>query len=434
MRIIVVGLTSLILMMFGVQRSAAQEVKAAQPLSLQQVYALLRERNPRLKAAAAVVDATAARAPGAGMLPDPAVQVGLMNLSLPSLAANMPSSMAPAIQTMQMVPFPGKLSLASKSAVQSTELARAQANETWWKVRSQAAMAFYDIYSADRQTAVMTATLRLLSDFHQVALAMYSSGTGRQSDVLRASVEVARMKAEIERMRAMRTAAAARLNSLLDRPGGTQLGPNVPPRLPLAIPATDALVAWAEETRPMLDGGRTVVERARTQVKLARKEIWPDVTVGLQYGQRPGEAGTERMGSLMFGFTVPVFASRRQLRLRDEASALERMSAAELSQMRADVGARITEVRADLERDRTLVRLYSNEIVPEAKAMVKSALSSYRVGTVDFETLADAQMTANRYEQELYALIAAYGTSLAELEMAVGRELQVTGATLVEVP
>ena len=34
-----------------------------------------------------------------------------MNLGLPDLSTSMPASMAPAIQAMQMFPFPGKLSL-----------------------------------------------------------------------------------------------------------------------------------------------------------------------------------------------------------------------------------------------------------------------------------------------------------------------------------
>ena len=46
--------------------------------------------------------------------------------------------------------------------------------------------------------------------------------------------------------------------------------------------------------------------------------------------------------------------------------------------------------------------------------------------------LADARMAVNRYRQERLALLAEYGTALAELEMAAGREIP-TGATALEV-
>ena len=49
-------------------------------------------------------------------------------------------------------------------------------------------------------------------------------------------------------------------------------------------------------------------------------------------------------------------------------------------------------------------------------------------------TLVDAQMTVNEYEQEYYGLLAEYGVGIAELEMAVGRELPITPKALAEAP
>ncbi len=428
-------------------RAAAQETRAAaavlsvaaaspaDTLTLAQVYSLARAHNPKVAAATALADATAARVPGAGLPPDPAVQVGVMNLSLPSLSANMPTSMAPQLQVMQMLPLPGKLGLSKKIARDSASMATADASEAWWEVRAKAAMAFYDVYAADRQIAVMEKTVRLLDDFRKVAQAMYASGEGRQSDVLRAGVEVAKMQAEITRMRAMRGAGVARLNAALDRPAETAVPAVALPALPATLPSADTLTAWADSTRPMLSKGRTAVNQAQSRQALARKEIWPDLSVGVQYGQRPGDMGTERMGSAMVGFTVPLFAGSRQLKMRQESQAMSRMAEADLSDMRAQVRSAIAETTANLERDRTLVTLYRTQVLPQAQANVQSALSSYRVGNVDFMTLVEAQMTANQYEQELYALLGQYGASLAELEMTIGRELPASaGQLLAEAP
>jgi outer membrane protein TolC len=232
----------------------------------------------------------------------------------------------------------------------------------------------------------------------------------------------------------MRTAGAARLNGILDRPAETPIPPVVLSPLPLEIPGPDTLVAWAEETRPMLSRVRIGVEQARTVSDLARKEIWPDPVIGFQYGQRGGDMGTERMGSAMIGFSIPVFAGRRQLRMRDEALAMEAMARAELDDMRARIGATIGEQLAELGRTRTLVELFRGEVLPQARANVESSLSSYRVGAVDFMTLVDAQMTVNEFEQELYAMLAEYGRSVADLEMTIGRELPPSSPTLAEAP
>jgi outer membrane protein TolC len=392
-------------------------------LRLEEVYALAAERNPRIAAAVAVADASATMVSSAGLPPDPVFQIGAMNLRLPEFEADMESSMAPSLQLMQMIPFPGKLGLSERIARGTSEMARANAEETAWMIRTEVAMAFYDLYAADRQSEVMRRTLRLLEDFEGVARAMYGAGTGRQSDVLRANVEIARMEAEIARMTAMREVAAARLNGLLVRPAETPVPSPVLPDLPAAIPARDTLRSWADETRPMLLQARTAVERAGAARDLARRELWPDLALGVQYGQRDAGMGLERMGSFMVGFSLPVFAGRRQLRMRDEAAAMQRMSVADLSETRADIDARIGELLAELDRARTLVDLYESTVIPQAEANVESSYSSYRVGSVDFMTLVDARMTVNQYEQEYHQLLADYGIGVAELEAVVGREL-----------
>jgi cobalt-zinc-cadmium efflux system outer membrane protein len=401
-------------------------------LTLDDVLLLARGRSPRLRAASAMADAASWREPAAGTLPDPMLQLGIMNFTVPGLRTDMPNSMAPALQLMQTVPFPGKLGLSGRIAAQSTQMARADADETWWQVRSKAATSFYELYEADRKIEVMRETLGLLEDLQDVAKAMYASGQGPQSDVLRASVEVSRMDAEIRRMQALREAAAARLNGLLDRPADTAVPSPVLGTLPTDFPSADTLRAWSAVTRPVLERGRLAVEQTETRQSLAHRQIWPDLTFGVQYGQRPGTTGTTRMASAMVGISLPIFASKRQYRLRDEAAAMEQMARAELAGVEADVDARIRELLADLERDRTLVRLYRAEVLPQANANVESALSSYRVGTIDFMTVIDAHMTVNRYEQELYALLADYGRAVADLEMTVGRELPRTGTMLSE--
>ena len=402
-------------------------------LLLRDVYAEAQARNPMLQAAQAAVRARAAMEPSARTLPDPQLQLGVMNFGLPGLETDMPTSMVPSVQAMQMLPFPGKLKLSGRIAEQATAIADAEAVEQWWMVRSQAAMAFYEIYETDRQIGVMRETVELLKDFEKVAGAMYGAGEGRQTDVLRASVEVARMEADIARMQAMRKAAAARLNAVLNRPADTPVPEVALSPLPARVPAADTLQDWAEEQRPLLERSRLAVDQAETRLDLARRELWPDLSVGFQYGQRAaGEMGTERMGSLMVGFSVPIFAGQRQLKMREEVTAMQQMAEAELTDARAQVNARIGEILAELERARTLVHLYRQEVLPQAEANVTSSFASYRVGAVDFMTLVDAQMTVNQYRQELFALLADYGQLMAELEMAVGRELPTTSDLLTE--
>ena len=408
------------------------DAQSSDRLRLEEVLALARERNPRLRAMWAAAEAAAQREPEASTLPDPMLQLGVMNFGVPDLNTDMPMSMAPAVQLMQMLPFPGKLALKGDIASYGREMAEAGADETWWNVRSRASSMFYDLYSLDRRIEVMGETLHLLTDFREVAKALYGSGRGRQADVLRADVEVARLEGEIWKMEAMRRTMAVRLNALLDHPAETPVPSPVLGSLPLDVPAADTLLAWAQESRPALARGRMGVAQAGKRRELAGKQIWPDFTVGLSYGQRDRGTGTERMGSAMVGFNLPIHAGSRQYAARDEAAAMERLAEAELGSLEAEVDARIGELLAELERARTLTELYRDEVIPEAEATVESAFSSYRVGSVDFLTLVGAQMTVNQYQGELYQLLGEYGKAVAALESAVGRAIPVSENLLAE--
>ncbi len=401
-------------------------------LQLRELLDAVEERNPRLQAMDAAAAAAEYRQSDAGALPDPMLQLGIMNFGVPDLNADMAMSMAPSVQLSQRVPFPGKLSLRGEIAGFGSDMARAGAEEARWSVRGAASALFFDLYAVDRRLEVMQETLALLEDFQQIAKALYASGSSPQADVLRADVEVARMDGEIRRMTATRTTLAARLNALMDRPGDAPVATPSLGSLPGTVPARDTLLGWALDSRPVLQRGRLSVAQAGKRRELARRDIWPDFTVGLSYGQRDRGMGTERMASAMVGFSLPIHAGSRQYALRDEAAAHERLAQAELGSLEADVGGRITEFLAELDRARTLTQLYRAEVIPQARANVTSALSSYRVGTVDFMTLVDAQMTVNRYEGELYQLLGEYGKAVAALESTIGRVLPRDGSFITE--
>lgn len=413
----------------------ATPLRAQDPgLTLDRVLELARERNPRLGARRMATRAAEAREPAASTLPDPMLQLGAMNLGLPDLSTDMAMSMAPSVQLMQTIPFPGKLGLRGDIAGYATGMREAGADEAWWTVRTRAADLFYDLYAHDRSLEVLRSTLDLLRDLEETARALYEGGTGQQADVLRATVEIARIDGEIQRMEALREAQAARLNALLDRPAGTPVPEPVLPALPADVPARDSLLAMAEESRPALQRGRLAVDRAGARAQLARKEIWPDLTVGLQYGQRNRAGTVERMGGIVVGASLPVWAGRRQLRSRDEAEADALGARADLDGVRAEVRAEVAVELAELRRARRLIDLHRQEILPQARANVESALSSYRVGTVDFGTLVDAELLVNRHEAELHRLTAEYGQAVAGLEGAIGRALPDNGHVLAEAP
>ena len=206
-----------------------------------------RREAPRLEAARQSAAAAEARIGPARTLPDPQLQIGLMNRKLPGLGLQDPLGMNQ-IQLMQMIPTAGKLGLAGQVAAAQAAATGERAEDVRWELRSRAAMAFYDLYQTDHSLTVAVETQRLLRDLAKTTEAMYAVGEGRQPDVLRAQVELARMSEEITRMQTMRVSMAARLNALLDQ-GRRWMSPHpsCPPFRPTCLRSTRSS-AWRRPT------------------------------------------------------------------------------------------------------------------------------------------------------------------------------------------
>ena len=403
-------------------RATPQAPARQDSLLLGSVLDAVERANPRLDAARAGARAARARIPGVTRPPDPQLQLGWMNYELFSLRPMDGIGMTQ-LQLMQMVPTAGKLRLAGLAETSRADAAVSRVADVSFDLRARAAMAFYDIYAADGALAVARDTRRLLQDIGEIAARMYQVGDGRQADVLRANVQRARMDEEIIRMEAMRATMAARLNALRAEPAESPVGTPQLPRFPAAVPPADSLGHLAELNRPIIRAGVQDVEAADAAAQLAQREIWPDLQLGVQYGQQPGPDGAQRMASLMIGASLPVYAKRRQYQMREETSAMRAMAAADVAAMRAETRGAVGEAYASLGRARRLAELYRSSVLPQVRATVTSSLAAYQVGTVNFMTLLDAQMTLNLYAQELFVLEADEGKAWAELEMLTGRVL-----------
>jgi cobalt-zinc-cadmium efflux system outer membrane protein len=400
----------------------AAQVAAADTLTLADAIAIARQANPMLQAARAGATAAVVRIGPAGALPNPELQLGLMNRTAGDFGSAMDPMTMNQLQLMQMVPWPGRLASARRAARHTATAAEADATETERMLVARLRMAYLDVAYADRAIAVMRQTRELLRDFREVSTTMYAVGSGVQQDVLRAQVEVARMSEEITRMDQDRIAAAARLNALLGR-AATSPVPAV--QLPEAtadeLPSTDTLVTWALAGRAALAAGAERVAAAEASLTAAQRELLPDLQIGVAWQQRPA---FPNMVSLMVGVRLPIFAGARELPMQREARAMRDMRTAELADLRNETTARIIETRARAERDRNLERLYRTGILPQARSAVQAALASYRVGRVNYMTLVDNQMTVNRYETETYRLRADYHQAVGDLEALVGRSLE----------
>ncbi len=72
---------------------------------------------------------------------------------------------------------------------------------------------------------------------------------------------------------------------------------------------------------------------------------------------------------------------------------------------------------------RNRISLLDSAIIPAGKNTVESALSAYRVGKLEFNSLVSAEIDLFRYELERAAHVSRYNERIAELWMVIGKTL-----------
>lgn len=413
--------------------------------------------NPAIRAARERLSAARARVGPAGLFADPTLMLGILNLplgrmrSVPAGSGAMPASSGPDEMTMKMIgvgqtiPYPGKLSLSRRAAAREAESAEAALAVVRWQVTWDVRSAYYDLVFLDRALEIVDRNHRVLADFATITETRYGVGTAGQQDVLKARVELTRLAENAVALKEQRRASLARLNSLLDRPTDAPLvAERLPQRISRAavadsasrirfasadlgaraegspLPPLSELQERAVRQSPMLREHEAMIAAQSARLELARKAYLPDFDVSLQYGQR---TGLPDMVTAFVSIPLPVQKRKKQDQLvadaRSQLAALEAEHHAKQNELRADVA----RLYSELERQRAQLALYVKAIIPQGRASLASATSSYQVGRVEFLTVLENQATLFNYETEYFRTLTDFASTLAELERVLGEEI-----------
>jgi cobalt-zinc-cadmium efflux system outer membrane protein len=166
---------------------------------------------------------------------------------------------------------------------------------------------------------------------------------------------------------------------------------------------------------------------ARSRVKLAEKNFYPDIGVGLQWEQmeRPGGGSMEKGKDavlLVFSLNVPLWQDSYKGAQRQavaEATSIEQQKIDTENSILTKMSQSYYEYNDSIRK----IRLYRDVLIPKGKELLQSSETAYRGGTIDFLSLLDAQRMLLDYHLSYERATADNRQKLAELEMLVGTEL-----------
>ena len=400
--------------------SNAFDVPAGSP-ALQQLIEQALENNPEIKAMQRRFDMMRARIPQAKALDAPVLSIGYMGNIVPFQVQKGDPSSGRMIGISQDLPFPGKRSLRGKVA--STD-----ADAEWWafeqtrrNVVAEVKDAYFDLYYLTKAIGVVTKTKTLLEQFTKIAEVRYSVGKGIQQDVLKAQVEFSKLIEQQTMLEQRKQIAEARLNSLLYREPESPVG--IPEELkPRDFPyGLGQLNETAVANYPDLKAQRRKIEGAQYAIQLAKKDFYPDFSVGFTYINRPA---MPEMYGMNVGIKLPVYYAQKQRPALTEATASFEAEKRSLENTTTLLMFKIRDKYLAETTAKRLLSLYSTTIVPQSSLSLESAIAGYEVGRIDFLTLLDNLVTLLNYELSYYEQLSNEEKAVAALEPLVGITLR----------
>ncbi len=384
------------------------------------------ERNPRIRAAGQEADASSFRIPQEKSLPDPMVSLGLKNMGFPQFTVGKEIMSGIGLSFSQAIPFPGKLRLKGEIAEKAFERQKQVRDSVVLGVLKDVKTAYFELYALHKSIAILQEQKALMQKALDLTETMYSVGTGVQSDVLKAQVEVSRMDEMITPMAEMITALDARLNLLLDLPADNPLGMPQDQGVESLSISLEEIRKAAEANSPMVKEASLMVEEGAKMVDLSRKERSPNFVVEGGWDFKGRLTG---MYEVMVGVEIPLYLKTKQAKMLEESLARLASSKSGLSSTRNDVAFMLTEDFLKARSAENLIRLYKDRIIPQASLTVESSMAGYQVGKTDFLALLSDINTLFSYKMAYYRELVGLWSSIARLEESSAMEIVNWGGT-----
>jgi outer membrane protein TolC len=328
----------------------------------------------------------------------------------------------------QKIPFPGKLGLKAKAQSKRAEILREQYEATKREIIKSVKFIYYDIFWVDKAIQVTEEEKIILESLEKVAQRKYESDLTPQQDVIKAQVELSKLIDKLFLLKQNRKSLVAKMNNILNRPKGTELG-----RIGSLEPQEfkyqlDQLHKIAQESRQELLAANLDIERAEYEKALGRLNYFPDFTLGFDYIQvgggkttQPNDGQDAWMGRV--AINVPIWFDKLAAQLREKKADLE-ASRKKYENVENSISFEVEDLYFKIITYRDIISLYKTALIPQTEQSFEAAKTSYETGKVDFLNWLDSERVLLQTRLAYYKAIVDYQKSIAFLERVVGKDLE----------
>lgn len=386
------------------------------------------EVSPKLKMLEMKKLAASNRVEQNSNLPDPVLAFGFMNLPTNSFSLDQEPMTGIGVGLSQAFPFPGKLSDQAEVNNKDVDIVEQEIIDAKNEIRKNVIKTYNELLFFRESIALTEQSKVLLNNIAEVVRTKYSVSNASQQNLLKVELEITNIFEKIEDLRSKEKSQLAILNSLLHRPTDSQIQTSEYPNISYESLSVTALSDSAIKYRPFLEGIKEARRKEEIKKSLVQYDYYPNFNVGVLYTFRDKIAATNTplndFISFALGVSLPLNYGGKVSSKVEETESMQKYYQEQynlsLQYLQGSFGSAVAKLNSLKER----IKLIEEGSLIQANENLKTTLTSYQVGQVDFLNVIDAQNSLLKIENDLYRLKTDYLNEIAELEFLTGTKLK----------
>ncbi len=397
------------------------EKEITQNFTLLMALKLAFQRNPRIQAARANWKSAIEKIPQASSYPEPMV-------SFTHYFKEVETRVGPqkqAFSVSQKIPFPGKLSLKGSMAEIEAEIQRLKTEETIRNVLADTKIAYAELFYIRRIRRLYQKQKELIERYLAFAAKEHGKGKVKAFELFKAQSFLAQIGYEEIVLQEMEISQTQILLSLLNLSPGQNLGKIEAPPFSELKTTLKEFIDFGEKGNEELAMALNRVRKAQVAYTLSKMVYLPDFQVGgkwINTGKALVNTPDNGKDPLMItvGMNLPIWFPKNMSAVSEAYSKLERNKQIFLG-VKQRLRAQIAKVYFNMTNSERLVKLYSNQLIPQARQAMVSAERSYREGITGFAGVLETTSVWLNFQLAYFRALVDYFQHRATMEKLIGR-------------
>jgi len=387
-------------------------------LSLGEALAVFLKQNLDLLITKFGIDYVKGQRITAGLFPNPTLSVGTISSMTSRNTIASSSELATVVQ--QLFEMAGKRGFRIESAEYGTQSAEANFEDAIRQLSFTVKDAYFRVQLAQRRLALAEENRDRFARILEVNTIRFKKGFIAEIDLIRIRLQIVDFQSQVIQYIQEADAARADLRQLLRLSPLTQLDLTTDLDYKPVDPDIVALRRVALDVRPDIRAKRLAQSQRIADLKLARAQAIPDITLGAGYSVQ-GPRGPDNQQQVLLNFGVPLPLFNRNQGGIVQAEVGVQQAEADLQKTLNQVENQVDVAYRNLLQSRRLVEAYRAGVLDDARSTLTIVERAYERGGATILDLLDAARTSRTIQLNYVESLFNYQHHFFLLESAVGK-------------